>query len=47
MSVPLHGCCTDSPGLGDVATARAVYSALAGMFAAAVLAVFVFHTLFR
>lgn len=45
MPMPLHGCCTDSPGLDDIATARAVYSTLAWFFAAAALAVLGFNTL--
>jgi hypothetical protein len=39
MNCPVHGCCTDSPGLDDVVVVRKTYLALAALFGAASLAV--------
>jgi hypothetical protein len=47
MLIPVHGCCTDSPGCDDIAVVRKTYLALAALFGAASLAVglmqFFFH----
>jgi hypothetical protein len=39
MYIPLRGCCTDSPGIDNIAVVRKTYLALAALFGAASLAV--------
>lgn len=41
MYIPLRGCCTDSPGCADIATARQIYRTLALLFGIAALVIVV------